>query len=300
MTNIDALLGRAEAHEPLKGARPATAPRRIAFIDLDDTLLAADKTISPANLAALARLRNAGVEVAIASGRHYRNIATRAAEIGEPGWTLSSHGAVVQHALSGERLLELTMSPEFVAEVCKRGRELGMTLIAYHREGAFIEQRDRWIDIYARNAGWMPELADFRDLPTEGFQKVLWTDAPKRVSELLPMMRTEYAGSLSVLETSPELLEFFSPVANKAVGAQTLARELGIDREHTFAFGDGTNDIELLAWAGVSVAMDHGRESARRAAGYVSPAGVPEEAFARAVEIALSRVPQSQPEQQAA
>ncbi|MGV3532166.1 MAG: HAD family hydrolase, partial [Chthoniobacteraceae bacterium] len=105
-------------------------------------------------------------------------------------------------------------------------------------------------------------------------------------------------GELSVLETSPELLEFFSPKANKAVGAQALAARLGISREHTLAFGDGTNDVELLAWAGVSVAMAHGRANAREAAGFVSPEGAPEEAFARAVDLALRHVPSAQREEQ--
>jgi Cof subfamily protein (haloacid dehalogenase superfamily) len=300
MNTIEAIRGRTHAHGPLQAPMPASQPRRIAFIDLDDTLLAPDKTISEANLAAQARLRSAGVEVAIASGRHHRNIAGRAAEIGEPGWTLSSHGSVVQHAVTAELLLEMTLPPELVEEISTRGRELGMSLIAYHREGAFIEARNEWIDLYARNAGWMPAVADFGALPAGGFQKILWSDHPARIQELLPAMRAEYAGRASVLETSPELLEFFSPRANKAVGAQALALSLGIPREDTLAFGDGTNDVELLAWAGVSVAMDHGREVARRAAGYVSPAGVPENAFARAVELALSRVPQEQPVRQAA
>jgi Cof subfamily protein (haloacid dehalogenase superfamily) len=272
-------------------ASPAPALPRIAFIDMDETLLAPDKTISAANVAAIEKLRAAGVEIAIASGRHHLNIITQAPGIGNHDWTLSSHGAVVRHARTGELLLELTMSPERVEEICQRGREIGMTLIAYHREGAFIEKEDRWIDIYARNAGWMPQLADFRDLPHEGFQKILWSEAPERVDELLPVMQAEYAGELSVLETSPELLEFFSPRANKAVGAQALAARLGIDREHALAFGDGTNDVELLAWAGVSVAMDHGRENARAAARFVSPEGIPEESFARAVEIALRHLP---------
>ena len=83
--------------------------------------------------------------------------------------------------------------------------------------------------------------------------------------------------------------EFFSIDANKAVGAQALVRKLEISPEETLAFGDGNNDVELLRWAGVSVAMDHGRETARRAARFVSPPGPPESAFARAVDLTLAQ-----------
>jgi hydroxymethylpyrimidine pyrophosphatase-like HAD family hydrolase len=88
--------------------------------------------------------------------------------------------------------------------------------------------------------------------------------------------------------TNPELLEFFSPAANKAIGAQTLVRKLGISTEETLAFGDGNNDVELLRWAGLSVAMNHGRQSAREAARLISPPGPPESAFARAVDLAFA------------
>ena len=40
------------------------------------------------------------------------------------------------------------------------------------------------------------------------------------------------------------------------------------------AFGDGNNDVELLAWAGLSVAMSHGRENARKAAKLISPSWI--------------------------
>jgi Cof subfamily protein (haloacid dehalogenase superfamily) len=262
---------------------------RLAFVDLDDTLLGPDKTISPANLAAIHRLRANGVHVAVASGRHHKNI-TAMDEIGEQTWVLSSHGSVVRHEQTGEILLEMTMDPRLVAQVCDKARELGLSLIAYHRDGAFIEQATKWTDLYARNSGWAPQVMKLRDLPAAGFQKLLWSDEPERIQNLAPAIQAEFAGRLNVMVTNPELLEFLSSTANKAVGAQALTGKLGIRAEETLAFGDGNNDVELLRWAGVSVAMNHGRASARQAARFVSPVGVPEEAFARAVEVALGEM----------
>ena len=260
---------------------------RLAFVDLDDTLLGPDKRISRANLAAIDRLRVNGVQMAVASGRHHKNIAAMR-EIGEQTWVLSSHGSVVRHEQTGEVLLKMTMDPAVVVEICDRGRELGFSLIAYHNNGAYIERTSEWTNLYARNAGWEPQVTIFRDLPADGFQKVLWSDAPERVRLLAPAIQAEYSGRLNVMETNPELIEFLAPLANKAVGAQALTAMLGISPEETLAFGDGNNDVELLRWAGVSVAMNHGRASARLAARFVSPPGSPDDAFARAVEIALA------------
>ena len=262
---------------------------RMAFVDLDDTLLGPDKSISPANLAAIHRLRAGGVHVAVASGRHHKNI-TAIDEIGEQTWVLSSHGSVVRHEQTGEILLEMTMDRHLVSLVCALARELDLSLIAYHREGAFIEQTSVWTELYARNAGWNPKVAKFDDLPPLGFQKLLWSGEPNRIERLAPAIQAEFAGRLNVMVTNPELLEFLSFTANKAVGAQALTEKLGIRPEETLAFGDGNNDVELLAWAGMSVAMNHGRASARKAARLVSPDGTPEEAFARAVATAFGEI----------
>jgi hypothetical protein len=56
---------------------------------------------------------------------------------------------------------------------------------------------------------------------------------------------------------------------------EALAGRLGIPREEIIAFGDGNDDVPLLEWAGMSVAMAHGREAARRAAKKISPPGDP-------------------------
>lgn len=259
---------------------------RLAFIDLDDTLLGPKKEIGPENLGALARLRAAGIQIAIASGRHHYNIAGLA-HLGPKEWILSSHGSIVRHDQTGEVLAEVNMAPELVTHLCQRGRDLGFAVIVYHRDGAFIERPSPWVDLYAREAGWNPQQTAFATLDTAGIQKVLWSDEPARIKQWAPVLQAEFAGRLNVLITNPELLEFFSPVVNKAVGAQTLAEKLGIAPAETLAFGDGNNDVEMLRWAGLSVAMDHGRETARQAARHIAPPGPPESAFARAVELSF-------------
>jgi len=261
--------------------------RRLAFIDLDGTLLGPDKSVSPANRHALARLRGSGVEVVIASGRHHRNI--QALAIDEANWVLSSHGSVVRHEPSGELLLEMNLLPERVTEICELANRLEMSVIAYHRQGAYIERTSPWTELYARNAGWAPRLGEFRSLPADGFQKIIWSEDPARVEATFAALRGDLLARYQVILNDPELLEFLALGANKGEGAKALAARLQVDPARTFAFGDGTNDVELLRWAGVSVAMHHGRESAREAAKFVSPPGPPETALARAVDLALAR-----------
>ncbi len=115
-------------------------------------------------------------------------------------------------------------------------------------------------------------------------QKLIWTTNRERIAQFVTELQQEFRDRLYVVITEHEMLEFLHPETNKALATQALAAKLGIAQECVLAFGDGNNDVPLLQWAGMSVAMAHGRESARRAAKKVSPVGPPETAVARSVE----------------
>jgi Cof subfamily protein (haloacid dehalogenase superfamily) len=262
--------------------------KRMAVIDLDDTLLSPDKQISQSNLEALAELRNSRFEIIIASGRHHENIVGFEDRIGRQGWVISSNGAVVRHAQTSAMLQELTLTGSQVLEIGRYGAERDLTLIGYHRDGVFAEQDSEWTRRYAQNAGWQPRRGDLSVLATTGLQKLLLSHSARRIDAIQPEAEQKFGPAMYVVRTEDEILELAAHGTNKALGAQAVARMLGIDSQNVIAFGDGNNDVELLSWAGLSVAMNHGRESARRAAKLISLPGSPETAFARAVKAVLS------------
>lgn len=261
--------------------------QKMAVIDLDDTLLSAEKQITPANLAALATLRQNGFEIVIASGRHHENIMSYQDRIGQQRWVISSNGAVVRHAQTSAMLQELTLTLEQALDVCRYGVERDLSLIGYHRNGAFIERDTEWTLRYAQSSGWQPKRGGLAYLAVTGFQKVLLTQAPDRIDVIQPEAERLFGSDMYVVRTADEILEIAAPETNKAFGAQTVARALGIHSRNVVAFGDGNNDVELLMWAGSSVAMAHGREKARKAAKMISSPGSHGTAFARAVQAVL-------------
>jgi len=261
----------------------STLSYRLAVFDMDDTLLGPDKELSSENRRALERLRAAGIEVVLASGRFHDNVVLFEASFGFKGWIISSGGAVVRHSETGEVLLEIDVPHDLALELFHRGRKLGLSLIGYHRTGIFCDEQSEWTSLYLRRTGQVP-VADIPALIGTGLQKLIWTTAADRIAQLTPELQREYRGRLYVVNTEHEMLEFLSPGANKALAVQALAKRLGIGREQVLAFGDGNNDVPLLEWAGMSVAMAHGRDSAKRAAKKVSPPGPPETAVARSLD----------------
>jgi len=261
-------------------------PYRLAIFDMDDTLLGPDRAISRENVDALRHLLSLGVEVVIASGRHHSNIVEFEGTLGFKGWVISAGGAVVRHAETQELLFEASLPQEIGLELFHRGQAQNVSIIGYHRTGIFCDAPGEWISFYAKRTHQVP-IADISALIDTGLQKLIWTTAPERIKGFTPQLQREYRGRVYVVNTEHEMIDFLNTEANKARATQALAAKLGLGPEQVIAFGDGNNDVPLLEWAGMSVAMAHGRESARKAAKKVSPPGPPGTAVARSLALFL-------------
>jgi hydroxymethylpyrimidine pyrophosphatase-like HAD family hydrolase len=73
------------------------------------------------------------------------------------------------------------------------------------------------------------------------------------------------------------------PGITKATGLADVARALGLDALDVVAFGDGNNDVGMLEWAGMGIAMSHARPAAKAAAGYTVPAAPVETSLAHGI-----------------
>jgi len=259
---------------------------RLAVFDMDGTLLGPDGQVSDENLRAVQRIHDAGIAVVIASGRHHSNIVKFEQLLGFRGWIISAGGAVVRHAATQETLYEVTVPEDLALELFHRGRKEGASLIGYHDSGIFCDRQSEWTHLYTKRTTQVP-IADLPALISSGLQKLIWTRERERIEQLTAEMEREYAGRLYSVSTEHEMLEFLNLRANKAEAMQVLMEKLGLAPGQVMAFGDGNNDVPLLRWAGMSVAMDHGRESAKRVAKQISPPGPPETAVARSIDLIL-------------
>lgn len=261
-----------------------TFPYRLAAVDLDDTLLGPDKQISPENLEALQQLREHGVRIVLASGRRHENMLRFHRKLGLEGPIISVQGGLVKHAETHEILHQHLMAAELAAEVAALSQAEDLTLAYYHLEGTLIREHNAYTDLYQHRTGCpVIERGDLNLMAGETPLKILTISDPEDAAAALPQWKAHFADLLEVLCTDPEYTEFMPLGVNKALGVAAVAECYGIQQAEVLAFGDGNNDVTMLEWAGLGVAMDHGRASAIAAADMISPEGDPESAFARSV-----------------
>ncbi len=255
---------------------------KLAAVDLDGTLLGPDKRISPENLAALARLNAAGIEILVATGRHLTRISDYLPHIPNARWAVTCQGAAVHEIASRRPLRALHLGVAETRHLIETGRRLGLASVVYAQDLVRTTQQGEWVDLYGRYAGGLPLRTSDDELTRLPTHKVVWLGSGQEIARLsgLPEVRRI---PLYQVRSHENIYEFLPTTATKATGVAEVAELLGIRPSQVVTFGDEDNDIPMFQWAGCSFAMAHGSEGARRAARAIAPDGLPESAFARAV-----------------
>jgi len=261
-------------------------PYRLAAIDLDGTLLGPDKLVGEQNAAAVHRLSENGAQVIIASGRRHQNSIRFQRQLHLSGPIIACQGGLIRDGESGN-VIEAHFLPQTVAQdIVGEAEKNGIQDIYYHLDHLYVPERnDHWIDLYESRVGERAEtLPSLSQLDGRRALKIVWYGDPTVLKKIRPEIAAKYREKVDVLSTESENLEFMPRGINKAAALEKVAREFGVPREQVLAFGDGENDVQMLEWAGMGVAMSHGNKAAIAAAKMVSPPSPPENAFARSVE----------------
>lgn len=259
-------------------------PFKLAAVDLDDTLLGKDKRVGQPNCEALERLQSLGCEVILASGRRHDNMLPFYRDLGLNGYVVSCQGASARHARTGQFLHHAPLDPGLTAEVTNAGLERRVTVMYWSSQGIGASERSPWVQRYEADCKDPVPITDVLSMLHKPAEKVVWGAEPPLIASLAPQLSRRYEGRLHVTVTDDWFIEFTSLGATKAAGVAAVARAAGVATEHVLAFGDGNNDVPMLEWAAMGVAMSHARPAARGAARMVAPDGDPETSFARAVE----------------
>jgi Cof subfamily protein (haloacid dehalogenase superfamily) len=262
----------------------APFPFKLAAVDLDDTLLGPDKRVGQPNRDALERLASLGCEIILASGRRHENMLPFSRDLGLDGYVVSCQGAAARHVRTGQFLHHAPLDPVSATEVVHLGLERRVTVMYWSSQGICASERSPWVQRYEADCKDPVPLEDVREVTHRPTEKIVWGAEPPLIASLAPQMSRRYAGRLNVIVTDDWFLEFTSPAATKAAGVAAVAGSIGLVPAQVLAFGDGNNDVPMLEWAGLGVAMSHARPSAKSAADMVAPDGDPETSFARAVE----------------
>lgn len=258
---------------------------KLAAVDLDGTLLGPDGQVSEENRQAVQRLQNAGVQVMLASGRHYQNMQGFAGQLPGVQWLVSCQGGELS-----DTARKVVLNREFLPAISVRktlelGRSLGLSSVAYTIDGVYTgPDVDAGLEFYTNLAGIPPHQVPIGKFLEQPIFKVIWIGEEAADIDRAHGRLNGLATAVQPVRTHQRLLEFMPVGISKASALKIMASRLDLTPAEVITFGDGDNDVSMFAWAGVSVAMPHGWPAAIRQATHVAPEGPAESAFARGVD----------------
>jgi Cof subfamily protein (haloacid dehalogenase superfamily) len=241
---------------------------RLCALDLDETFLNPEHAISPRNHDAVRALIARGVTVVLASGRMHESALPYADALQLDTPIISYNGAMVKQARTGELWLHETIPAERAQVVMDFCQERGLQLNYYLHDKLYTAADTSWLRLYEARTNapvaFEPEL--YTKMWTTRPTKLIIVDTPEYTSELMPYFQNLFGESLYVTKSTDEYLEFMPPEANKGNALAVVAAHYGVSQAETLAFGDSYNDIPMIAWAGLGVAVANAKQELRAVA----------------------------------
>jgi Cof subfamily protein (haloacid dehalogenase superfamily) len=261
---------------------------QLLALDLDDTLLRADLTISPRNKAALKAAEAAGVRIVLASGRAVPAMERYAEELGmfeRPGYMISDNGSTVSSTLPRALLVQHTLDRRLLGQLLDAFEVLDLPAQVYRDKTILVTKDSVHTGSDVKLSGFqrlvVPDLAQTIDFdPT----KLVVPGDPEVLPAALELIQRTFGDRVNAFISKPYFLEVLPPQADKGTALGYVARSLGIDASEVMAMGDAANDLGMLRYAGWGISPANGIDAVRQAARVVCDATHEDDAVAEAVE----------------
>jgi Cof subfamily protein (haloacid dehalogenase superfamily) len=251
-------------------------PIRLLAADIDGTLLNPQFQISDADLAALRRAHESGIEVVLVTGRRHTFALPIALLLGFDLWLISSNGAVTR-SLKGETFHRDLLPVETCRRLCGNMKEFrGNTVLTFDTESKGAIVLERMDELTSSIQRWLEKNMDFiefvipleKSLIMDPVQAMFCGPIPRMHEALARLANCGLQEEITVLRTEYpvrdlSIIDVLNRGCSKGHALERWAAFRGIPREEVMAIGDNYNDIEMLAFAGHPFIMGNASEELR-------------------------------------
>lgn len=258
---------------------------RLLAIDLDGTLLTPqpNKIITPRTRQTLSQAAEAGITVVIATGQNLAVLRHVCGELPLQGPQIIENGAVIAD-LQGTIYHEKPFPSNYILPVLDALHTLGFYR-AYHTIHRVYVDKDtpRARTWYRPPVPPAIEVEDVAGLYPLQCIKLVGIGEESKIRGKRSELENLFEGKLYVTQSSFDLIEFLHPTVSKGNALKVIAADLHIQPEEIVAFGDNHNDIGMLQFAGLGIAMGNAHKEVQSMANYVTASNA-EEGVAKAIE----------------
>jgi len=264
---------------------------KMLVTDMDYTLLNKEKKVSDRNREALRRAREKGVHMVVATGRIYTSARIYAKLLGLDTPIIASNGAIIRDA--SKTIFRDILSQDTVREMLRLCHKYGAYCHFFTEDTIYSE---KLINVSLRYTEWNKYVGEedqvkirivddgeeiIEGAKSEVLKAVVFDEDDEKIQKLRDgIMET---GIVSVSQSMKHNLEVMNKGVTKGNAVRILAQIYGINREEIIAIGDNENDISMIEYAGLGIAMGNAEELLKRAADHIT-GDYQEDGVAEAIE----------------
>ncbi len=262
---------------------------RLIVSDLDGTLLKDDHTLSDYSKAVIHKASGQGIDFMLATGRIFGGARQYAKELNLNTPILACNGALIKEA-AGEMIFGKPIGEESLRDVFRLLSSRNLYFHCYAEENFYTKEFGHYLSQFYSFNLELPEEERFLMLEIDPYElvgkeriyKVLARCGGEDSRKELYRMLCEIPG-ISVTVSWYDTFDISADQVSKAAAIDIYAKEKGIRPSEIICFGDNYNDIEMLRFAGMGVAVENGVKALKEAADYVTT-GNNEDGVAKAIE----------------
>jgi len=250
---------------------------RLLVVDIDGTLVNRNGKISDEDREAMFRVRQAGMQVVLSTGRGLQATMNIIHELSLDSYHISFDGALVSHPSNGEEIYVKPIDKDLVRQMIDVAHSCRVDLELFTVTHYFVE-RETWSTGAHRDFfGVNPTMVDLREIwqrerILKGGVVPTTVEEKARAADFCRQLDHRWHLSRAITPAYPEV-DFFNilaPGVSKGKALEKLATHLKIPLRETIAVGDGTNDISLLKTSGLAIAMGNAADEVKAVADYVT------------------------------
>ena len=248
---------------------------KIIVLDLDGTLTNRDKIITPRTRAALMKAQEAGKIVVLASGRPAAGVEPLAKELELSrfgSYILSYNGGMITNCRTGEIVFSVLLPVETNRKIIELSREHRVDILTYQGEEIITNNMECPYAVKESEINHLPlkQVEDMAEYVDFQVPKFLMMDDGDYLATVEPKVKAAMGRDFSVYRSEPYFLEILPKGIDKARSLERLLDRIGLTKEEMIACGDGYNDLTMISYAGLGVAMEYAVLPVRKAAQYIT------------------------------
>ena len=243
---------------------------RYLALDFDGTLLTSDHIIDSETKNALIDAQRAGIQLILASGRPTYAMLKFAEELATDqfgGYLLSFNGSYMFDLKTNQKISTTELTKNEVSELYNYSKNFDFSVLIYDDSEILIDNLNEFAEVESDITGMtIREITDF-NRPSA---KAIFVHSPEYIDAIQAQVTAELSGKFTISRSMPSFLEVTPNGVDKGSSLATLFNLINAEKSQLIACGDGGNDLTMIQYAGLGVAMENARDEVKAAADFIT------------------------------